>query len=97
MEHHGSKIPSADSMYLSRKTASSENSRVFYIEVLNTTVSVCSYKVQPTAYSGVYFVIESITEQLPETDYSTDAIANLVYGTKIEFGMSTRIFRGNEL
>ena len=35
--------------------------------------------------SGVYFVIEPITEQLPKIDYNTDAIPNLVYGTKIEF------------
>ena len=84
-EHPGVQISSADSMYLSGKTASRDDSRVFYIELLNTTVSVCSYKVRPTTYSGVYFVIEPITEQLPEIDYNTDAIPNLVYGTKIEF------------
>ena len=44
----GFQISSADSMYLGRKTASTDNSRVFYIELFNTAVSVCSYKVRPT-------------------------------------------------
>ena len=78
-------ISSADSIYLSGKTSANDDSRVFYIELLNTTVTVCSYKVQPTTYSGVYFVVEPIKEQLPEVDYNVDAIPNLVYGTKIEF------------
>ena len=82
-EHPGLQISSADSMYLSGKTASSDDSRVFYIEFLNT-VSVRSYKGRPTSYSGVYFVTELKTEQLSKVDYSTDAISNLVYGTKIE-------------
>ena len=52
--------------------------------ILNTTVSVCSYEFRPTTYSGVYFIIEPITERLLEKDYNTDATPNLVYGTKIE-------------
>ena len=72
-------------MYLSGKTASTDSSPVFYNELLNTTVSVCSYQVRPTTYSGVYFVIEPITKHIPEIDYNTDAITNFVYDTKIEF------------
>ena len=78
-------ISSADSLFLSGKTTSGDDSRVFYVEILNTTVSVCSYNVRPTTYSGVYFVVEPIVEKLPPVDYNTDAIPNLVYGTKIEF------------
>ena len=78
-------IHSSDTLYISGQTSASPDSRVFYIELLNTTVSVCSYQVRPTTYSGVYFVTEAITEKLPTVDYNVDAIPNLVYGTKIEF------------
>ena len=94
MDHPGVQISSADSMYLSGKTASRDDSRVFYIEHLNTTVSVCSYEFRPTTYSGVCFVIEPITDQLPEIGYNTDAIQNSVYGTKIEFvHVNTQLWR----
>ena len=101
MEHPGVQISSADSMYLSGKSASRDDSRVFYIELLNTSIRVCSYKSQPTTYTGVYFVIEPITEQIPKIDYNTDAIPNLVYETKIEFvhvnAQSNVNFRGNQM
>ena len=92
VEQTGAHNLSADSMYLSGKTASRDDSRVFYIELLNTTVSVRSYKVRPATYSGVYFVIEAITKQLPKLDYKTDAIPNVVNGTKIEFACQCASF-----
>ena len=85
VEHPGVQILSADSMYLSGKIASRDDSCVFYIELLNTNVSVCSCKVRPTTYYGVYFVIEPITETPLEISYNSDAIPNSVYETKIEF------------
>ena len=81
----GTKISSSEATYLSGRTSAEDDSRIFYIELLNRTINVCSYKVQPTTYTGVYFVLEPIYESLPPVDYNLDAIPNLVYGTKIEF------------
>ena len=78
-------IKSDDADYISGETSSGENSRVFYVELLNTTITVCSYRVRPTTYTGVYLIVEDLREELPKVDFDVDAIPNLVYGTKIEF------------
>ena len=78
-------IKSEDADYISGQTSTGENSRVFYVELLNTTITVCSYRVRPTTYTGVYLIVEDIRETLPKVDFDVDAIPNLVYGTKIEF------------
>ena len=78
-------IRSTEAEYVSGQTMDGANSRVFYIEVLNTTLTVCSYRVKPTTYTGVYLVIEKIHQKIPPVDFNVDAIPNLVYGTKIEF------------
>ena len=78
-------IKSREAEYISGETTEGSNSRVFYVEVLNTTLTVCSYRVKPTTYTGVYLVIEQIKQKIPPVDFNVDAIPNLVYGYKIEF------------
>ena len=82
---HGTIISSGDAEYLSGNAGESSTNRVFYVELLNTTVSVCSYLVRPTTYSGVYFITEHVNEDLPQVNFDVDALPNVVYGTKIEF------------
>lgn len=81
----GQLISSTEATYLSGTMGNGTESRIFYIELLNTTVSVCSYNVRPTTYSGVYFIVDPVTDKFPPVDFNKDAVPNLVYGTKIEF------------
>ena len=46
-------------------TQRQRDERVVYVELLNTSVSVCSYRFRPMTYSGVYFMMERIHEEVP--------------------------------
>ena len=78
-------INSGTVQYLSGHIKNSAEQRVFYVELLNDTISLCHYNARRTSYTGVYFVQDEISADLPEVDFENDAIPNLVYGTKIEF------------
>ena len=76
-------IKSKEAEYISGETTKSSNSRVFYVEVFNVTLTVCSYRVKPSTYTDVYLVIEHIKQKFTPEDFNVDAISNLVYATKI--------------
>ena len=48
---------STEPEYISGETTEDLNSRRFYVEGFNTTLAVCSCRVKPTTYTGVYLVI----------------------------------------
>ena len=77
-DNKGVLIKSREAEYISGETTEGSNSRVFYVEVLNTTLTVCSYRVKPTTYTIVYLVIEQIKQKIPPVDFNFDAIPNLV-------------------
>ena len=81
----GTIIRSGNVEYISGEVPNVEDHRVFYIELLNRTVSLCSYMVRATTYAGIYLVTERLHQELPLVDYNVDALPNLVFGTKIEF------------
>lgn len=71
--------------YLSGEANTASDKRVFYVELLNETINVCFYNARRTSYSGVYFVQDELSSDIPLVDFAQDAIPDLVYGTKIEF------------
>ena len=57
-DNKGVLIRSKETDYIRGESTEGSNSKVFYVEVLNTTLTVSSYRVKRTKYTVGYLVIE---------------------------------------